>query len=57
VGLPAAGVVCSDGSSPMSQTPRILGLSAVTLATVDMARAVRFYRALGFELNYGDEKG
>lgn len=30
-------------------------ISAVTLATVDMARAVRFYRALGFTIAYGGE--
>lgn len=30
-------------------------ISAVTLATHDMARAVRFYRALGFVLKYGGE--
>src|ERR671927_261288 len=30
-------------------------ISAVTLATHDMARAVRFYRMLGFELIYGSE--
>lgn len=29
--------------------PRIEGLSAVTLTTADMARAVQFYEALGFE--------
>ena len=34
---------------------RILSISAVTLATHDMGRAVRFYRALGFELGYGGE--
>lgn len=34
---------------------RIRGISAVTLATHDMARAVRFYRALGFALRYGGE--
>ena len=28
----------------------IEGLSAITLATHDMRRAVRFYQALGFEL-------
>ena len=28
----------------------IEGISAVTLGTHDMPRAVRFYRALGFEL-------
>ena len=33
----------------------IEALSAVTLATGDMARAVRFYQALGFRLRYGGE--
>jgi len=33
----------------------ITGISAVTLATHDMARAVRFYRQLGFEMLYGGE--
>lgn len=31
----------------------IESLSAVTLATHDMARAVAFYRTLGFELSFG----
>jgi catechol 2,3-dioxygenase-like lactoylglutathione lyase family enzyme len=31
-------------------------ISAVTLATRDMKRSVRFYRALGFELRYGGEE-
>ena len=35
--------------------PSIEGLSAVTLATRDMARSVRFYRALGFILRSGGE--
>ena len=30
-------------------------ISAVTLATHDMRRAVRFYRLLGFQLQYGGE--
>jgi catechol 2,3-dioxygenase-like lactoylglutathione lyase family enzyme len=30
-------------------------LSAVTLTVADMARSVRFYRALGFRLLYGGE--
>ena len=34
---------------------RIVAVSAVTLATRDMARAVRFYRALGLALRYGGE--
>jgi uncharacterized glyoxalase superfamily protein PhnB len=33
----------------------IEGLSALTLATHDMRRAVEFYRALGFALLYGGE--
>jgi catechol 2,3-dioxygenase-like lactoylglutathione lyase family enzyme len=36
-----------------SGEPRIESLSAVTLATRDMARAVPFYEALGFPLNFG----
>src|SRR5438128_11911537 len=31
-------------------------ISAVSLATPDMARAVRFYQALGFTLRYGGEQ-
>ncbi len=31
-------------------------VSAVTLATHDMARTVRFYRALGFSVIYGGEE-
>jgi catechol 2,3-dioxygenase-like lactoylglutathione lyase family enzyme len=34
----------------------IEGISAVTLATHDMARAVAFYRALGFDLHAGSEE-
>jgi catechol-2,3-dioxygenase len=30
-------------------------ISAITLATHDMARAVQFYRALGFAIAYGGE--
>lgn len=36
-----------------AQEPRFEGLSAVTLATHDMERAVAFYLALGFPLAYG----
>jgi catechol 2,3-dioxygenase-like lactoylglutathione lyase family enzyme len=36
-------------------TPRFRAISAITLATRDMARAVRFYRALGFDLVSGGE--
>ena len=34
----------------------LVSISAVTLATHDMARAVGFYRALGFPLRYGGER-
>jgi catechol 2,3-dioxygenase-like lactoylglutathione lyase family enzyme len=43
----------SDEASPGTQIKRI---SAVTLATHDMARAVAFYRALGFEVCFGGEE-
>lgn len=33
----------------------ITGISAITLGTHDMERAVRFYRALGFDLLYGGD--
>ena len=33
----------------------IEGISAITLATHDMRRAVRFYRVLGFAVLYGGE--
>lgn len=36
-------------------SPPIESLSAVTLATHDMARAIAFYRALGFEMLYGGD--
>jgi len=35
------------------QEPQLEAISAVTLFTADMARAVEFYRALGFALRYG----
>lgn len=34
----------------------IRALSAVTLGTHDMARAVEFYRKLGFVVRYGDDE-
>jgi catechol 2,3-dioxygenase-like lactoylglutathione lyase family enzyme len=33
----------------------IEGISAITLATHNMSRAVRFYRILGFEVVYGGD--
>ena len=38
-----------------SAPPTIESISAITLATHDMARAVRFYTLLGFDLAYGGE--
>jgi catechol 2,3-dioxygenase-like lactoylglutathione lyase family enzyme len=40
----------------MSAPPTIEGISAVSLATENMARAVRFYRALGFTIRSGGEQ-
>ena len=34
----------------------IEGISAITLGTHEMPRAVRFYRALGFEVLHGEEE-
>jgi catechol 2,3-dioxygenase-like lactoylglutathione lyase family enzyme len=39
------------------QREPVESISAVTLVTVDMVAAVRFYRALGFHLLYGAEDG
>jgi uncharacterized glyoxalase superfamily protein PhnB len=47
----------STPNPPAAQTtppePRIESLSAITLATSDMRRALPFYEALGFPLKYG----
>jgi catechol 2,3-dioxygenase-like lactoylglutathione lyase family enzyme len=40
----------------MSVPPTVEGISAVSLVTHDMARAVRFYRALGFTIRSGGEQ-
>jgi catechol 2,3-dioxygenase-like lactoylglutathione lyase family enzyme len=40
----------------MSGPPRVEAISAVTLVTHEMARAVRFYRALGFTIRHGGER-
>jgi len=42
----------TDPATP-PEAPRIEALSAITLATHDMGRAVRFYEALGFPLKFG----
>ncbi|HXZ07209.1 MAG TPA: VOC family protein [Paraburkholderia sp.] len=41
-----------NATTPSSE-PLIESLSAITLATHDMARAVPFYEALGFPLKFG----
>ena len=41
--------------SPEDSAPAITSISAVTLATHDMAGAVRFYLGLGFSIRYGGE--
>jgi catechol 2,3-dioxygenase-like lactoylglutathione lyase family enzyme len=35
--------------------PMLQSFSALTLAVKDMAQSVKFYRSLGFRLNYGGE--
>ena len=45
-------VVPEDRSVP----PTVQGISAVSLVTRDMARAIRFYRALGFIIRFGGEQ-
>jgi catechol 2,3-dioxygenase-like lactoylglutathione lyase family enzyme len=40
----------------MSVPPTVERISAVTLVTRDMSRAVRFYGALGFTLRHGGEQ-
>jgi catechol 2,3-dioxygenase-like lactoylglutathione lyase family enzyme len=42
-------------ADPDARSP-ITTISAITLAVSDVARSVRFYRALGFELFAGDER-
>jgi catechol 2,3-dioxygenase-like lactoylglutathione lyase family enzyme len=46
----------TEAPEGMSVPPAIEGISAVSLATHDMARAVRFYRALGFTLRHGGDR-
>ncbi len=38
---------------PNNSHGRVQSISAVTLATHDMGRAIRFYQSLGFEMLYG----
>jgi len=45
----------AEGSGSDTATTPIESISALTLATHDMARSVRFYRALGFVIHYGGE--
>ena len=43
----------NTGETTAPAAPRIESISAVTLATHDIARAVRLYSALGFSIRYG----
>ena len=43
----------SSASASPSTESRIESLSAITLATHDMSRAVQFYEALGFPIKFG----
>jgi catechol 2,3-dioxygenase-like lactoylglutathione lyase family enzyme len=44
---------CETITTRCEEVPEIRSISAVTFATRDMARAVRFYEVLGFSLAYG----
>src|SRR5262245_38914683 len=46
----------SDRAARIGRRPMIESISAITLATHDMPRAVRFYRMLGFEVIYGGDE-
>jgi catechol 2,3-dioxygenase-like lactoylglutathione lyase family enzyme len=46
----------ANGPKSPCPTPTIECISAVTLATEDMARAVGFYNALGFPIRWGGER-
>lgn len=50
------GRAMAEPSPPADLPAAIAALSAVTLATGDMGRAVRFYHDLGFRLWYGGEE-
>lgn len=45
----------SGEQDPEAPSPAIECISAVTLATHNMSRAVKFYRTLGFAVRYGGE--
>jgi hypothetical protein len=49
-------VTGSEGSDRQVGPAAIRSISAVTLATYEMARAVGFYRSLGFVLRHGGEE-
>jgi catechol 2,3-dioxygenase-like lactoylglutathione lyase family enzyme len=52
-----AGPITAPRKSRFEKAMNVIeGISAVTLGTHDMQRAVRFYRALGFELLHGNEE-
>lgn len=42
-----------ENQQPPDAAPAIQSINAITLATHDMTRAVRFYRLLGFTMRYG----
>jgi catechol 2,3-dioxygenase-like lactoylglutathione lyase family enzyme len=50
-----SGIGQDNAQSLEVTAPIITSINAVTLATHDMLRAVKFYRAVGFTLHYGGE--
>jgi uncharacterized glyoxalase superfamily protein PhnB len=51
-----ASTINAGGKTNWRVLSMIEGISAVTLGTHEMSRAVRFYRALGFEVLHGGEE-
>ena len=52
---PSEAGAATGESAAHASPPFVESISAVTLATHDMARALRFYVALGFPLRYGGD--
>ena len=53
---PGSAIAPSNFFNSLLELSMINGVSAVTLGTHEMPRAVRFYRALGFEVVHGGEQ-
>src|SRR5262245_26927218 len=50
------GSIVTVASDSRQDDPRIESISAITLATHDMRRSIRFYSSLGFPIHHGGEE-